>query len=408
MKKKILIVTSNGGGGQTSIAHALEESLSDTYTVVSRSAFTDILYQLDPIQFFTFGAYVAEDMYNTVSTYKSLWGIHKGLYRLGTWYYRAFFKLIERRFTEFLFNEQIDGVISIIPIINKPILTACENKGIPFLIFSPDINPEMYLEYLKNVNPKVPCALAVPAQHPHIDALAHKKQLPLGFIHEVGFPLRAQFFSIQDRVDLKKKYAIPLDKPVILTLLGSLGSPNLSTIARYLGHLKNPAHLILCTGRYETVKKELNKIHFPQHITTTIVGYTSTMNDYMRMSDIFFTKSGSVSVGEALYLNIPLLLDATASILPWEKFNHGFIEEKGFGKSIKSYTDIPITIDLLLENNQSKLTVMRQRLLNYNLKDGNSEIKKLLNSLCTEIIVHHVPSVAHLSLPQNITKKKAF
>lgn len=406
-KKKILIVTSNGGGGQTSIAHALEESLSDTYTIISRSAFTDILYQLDPIQFLTFGTCVAEDMYNTVSTYKSLWGIHKGLYRLGTWYYRAFFKLIERRFTEFICDKKIDGVISIIPIINQPILAACEKATIPFLIYSPDINPEMYLEYLNNVHPKVPCALAVPAHHPHIDALAHKKQLPSGFVHEVGFPLRSAFKISKDPIELKKAYDMPLDKPIILALLGSLGSPNLSTIAEYLGQIEHPAHLILCTGRYETVKKTLDKMTFSKHITTTSVGYTKDMYDYMCMSDIFFTKSGSVSVGEALYTKIPLLLDATASVLPWEKFNHGFIEEKGFGKSIKSYADIPCTIDTLLANNSLKLSILHQRLVDYTLKDGNREIKTLLDSLCAQTVVSQVPSILHTHMQNSFEKKKA-
>jgi len=407
VKKKIVIITSDGGGGQTSITHALEESLNETYDIITRRAFTDVLNQIDPIQRITFGKYVAEDMYNTISTYKSLWGIHQILYQLGSWYYRLFFKLIERRFEAFFTEEQIDGVISIIPIINQPILKACEKIGIPFLIFSPDINPEMYLEYLNDVNPKIPCKLSVPVQHPHIQVLGHKRQVPAGFIHEVGFPLRSQFFIAKDPIELKKKYGIPLDKPVILALLGSLGSPNLSIIAEHLARTDNPVHLILCTGRYEGVKKTLKKMVFPQHITTTIVGYTKQMDDYLRMSDIFFTKSGSVSVGEALYLNIPLLLDATGSIFPWEKFNHGFIEEKGFGKSIKSYTDIPRTIDTLLANNAIKLAIMRRRLVNYAFKDGNLEIKNLLDSMCAETSIYHVPSVIDLTMPNLFEKKKA-
>ena len=407
MKKKIVIITSDGGGGQTSITQALEESLGATYTVITRRAFTDILNQIDPIQRITFGKYVAEDMYNTISTYKSLWGIHQVIFQFGSWYYKFFFKLIERRFTNFIEQEQIDGVISIIPIINRPILAACEKANIPFLIFSPDINPEMYLEHLNNLQPKVPCAFAVPVRHPHIEDLSHKKQLPTGFIHEVGFPLRAPFFTTKDPVELKKNYGIPLDKPVILTLLGSLGSPNLSTIAEYLSKSESPTHLILCTGRYEAVKKALNKMTFPKHITTTIVGYTKQMDDYLRMSDIFFTKSGSVSVGEALYLNIPLLLDATGSVFPWEKFNHSFIEEKGFGKSIKSYAAIPHTIDALLANNAAKLAIMHRQIVDYAFKDGTIEIKNLFDSLCAETSAYNLPLVLNTHMQDLFEKKKA-
>lgn len=407
MKKKIVIITSDGGGGQASITQALQESLGETYTVITRRAFTDILNQIDPIQQLTFGKYVAEDLYNTLSTYKSLWGVHKVIYRFGTWYYRFFFKLIERRFTQFFAQEQIDGVISIIPIINQPILAACEKATIPFLIFSPDINPEMYLEYLNALMPKVPCALAVPVSHSHIDTLAHKKQVPVDFIHEVGFPLRSPFFTTKDPLELKKNYGIPFDKPVILALLGSLGSPNLSIIAEYLAKTEQPVHLILCTGRYETVKKTLNKMVVPSHITTTIVGYTKNMDDYLRMSDIFYTKSGSVSVGEAIHLAIPLLLDATGSVFPWEKFNHGFIEEKGFGKSIKSYQDIPRTINTLLADNAIKLAIMRKNLTDYAFKDGNLEIRNLFNTLCAETSSYHVPSVIHSHTHELFEKKKA-
>jgi UDP-N-acetylglucosamine:LPS N-acetylglucosamine transferase len=131
------------------------------------------------------------------------------------------------------------------------------------------------------------------------------------------------------------------------------------------------------------------------------------MSDYMGISDIFFTKSGSVSVGEALYMNIPLLLDATASVLPWEKFNHGFVEEKGLGKSIKSYADIPCTIDALLANNGIKLAILRQRLISYALKDGNNEIKKLLDRMCAEALVYNLPSVLSAPMLYTFEKKKA-
>lgn len=405
MKRKLVILTSDGGGGQASVAQALERSLKDHYTVTIRCAFTDILNQLDPLQKITFGKYTAEDMYNTVSTYKSLWAIHSVIYKIGTLYYKFFFKRIEKRFTAFFTDEKIDAVISIIPIINKPILAAAEQVGIPFLIFSPDINPEMYLEYLDGIEPKVPCALATPFNHQFVVDLARKKYLPKDFVHEVGFPLRAAFTEKKNIRDLKKQYDIPEDKPIITVLLGSLGSPSLLTFTEYFIKVKHPIHLILCTGRYESVKKDLNKLVFPPHITRTIVGYTKHMDDFIRMSDIYFTKSGSVSVGEALYLNTPLLLNASGTIFPWERFNHVFIEEKGFGKSIKQYADIPRTIDALLAHDNKKLAAMQERIQTFEKKDGNKEILALLEKLFEAapfFLAHETKQQTH-----RLIKKKA-
>jgi len=46
----------------------------------------------------------------------------------------------------------------------------------------------------------------------------------------------------------------------------------------------------------------------------------------MAASDLCITKSGSVSVCETIYSNLPVLLDATSDVLRWEQFNHRFIK----------------------------------------------------------------------------------
>ena len=81
----------------------------------------------------------------------------------------------------------------------------------------------------------------------------------------------------------------------------------------------------------------------------SIVGFTERISDYMAVSDILITKSGTLSVCEAIYMNLPMLLDATSTILPWEQFNHTFIKQHNFGESITDYAMIEPMISALLQ-----------------------------------------------------------
>ena len=75
----------------------------------------------------------------------------------------------------------------------------------------------------------------------------------------------------------------------------------------------------------------------------------------MTIADLLISKSGSQSVCEALYTNTPIFLDATSPSLPWEKFNHLFIKQHGFGNQITEYDLITSQISLAIENSQNLL-----------------------------------------------------
>jgi len=100
----------------------------------------------------------------------------------------------------------------------------------------------------------------------------------------------------------------------------------------------------------------------------------------MAVSDIIFSKSGSISVYEALCMNKPLLLDATSKVLPWELFNHHFVENHHFGKSIKKYSDIiPLISSLIADPKQ--LTTYHNNLKAFNAKNSTREITSVIKDI---------------------------
>jgi UDP-N-acetylglucosamine:LPS N-acetylglucosamine transferase len=70
----------------------------------------------------------------------------------------------------------------------------------------------------------------------------------------------------------------------------------------------------------------------------------------MAISDLGIIKSGTVTYIEALYSNLPVLLDATTGMISWERFNHTYNKEEEFGDSIGRNREIYLLVNELLAN----------------------------------------------------------
>ena len=120
----------------------------------------------------------------------------------------------------------------------------------------------------------------------------------------------------------------------------------------------------------------------------------------MAVADLFVTKSGTVSVCEAIFMNLPILIDARGTTLPWEKFNHTLIQEQGFGEII--YTNYQITqkINMLLKN-PTTLDKFRTNLTHFKKTEFNKHIKILVHYMISRKFVQRI-----LKLRYNFLKKR--
>ena len=178
---------------------------------------------------------------------------------------------------------------------------------------------------------------------------------------------------------MRKDFNIPEGKPVILLMMGSQGSKEISEFSWQLSKLKVPAHLIIVLGKSEHLRRSLQSIWFPKHITVSILGFTNRIPELMNISDLLITKSGSITVNEAIYAQVPILLDATTTVLRWEAFNHKFIEKNGFGTIVKKYKNIPKLVTHLLTPSEQE--IMKKNLALFDKKNPEQEIKLLVRNL---------------------------
>lgn len=381
-RKKILVFSSRGGGGHISVTNALFEYLGDEYTLGSTYIFSDVLGRFDPIRQLTRGYAGGEDLYNYMI--KRKWNTLLSLnHPIGSWIYGINRRKIEAVLEEYLEEHKPDLIVSVIPIINNMVLNVAQKLDIPFLLIPTDLDPMIALNNICNPNYNK-FYLALSYNDEQINKKIATYDISNEYISYVGFPVKKAFLHPHSDRKIKRDFNIPENKPVILVLMGAQGTRELYDYTRSLAKLKDPAHILIAIGKSEHLRKSLNKIKFPAHISRDIIGFTNRIPDLMGAADLIISKSGSVSINEAIYSNLPILLDGTSSVIGWERFNHRFIKRHQFGKIIKRYSNVPIMIEELFKNDNEQIDNYKNHLEQFDKPNTEEMIKKLIRTIFKE------------------------
>jgi len=369
--KKIVILTSSGGGGTLSASTALEEYLKNDYKITTLHIFNTLLKPIDFCSVLTLKKYSCEDIYNILIPRKCFRAL-TALYHVGSWYIQLRKKRIYAALRRYFTVHRPDLIISVVPILNNIILSVAQDLNIPFLLIPTDLDVRMYLMNITQPAYKK-FYIGIPFADNQLTAPLKNASISDNHITVIGAPLKHTFFLKKDISLLKKEFCIPENKPVIMLIMGAQGSYDLKKYAQQLFKITTPIHIIICTGK----NNKPFVYHTYDHISVTTIQFTSRIADLMELSDIIITKSGSLSVCEAIYMNTPLILDATTTILPWERFNHDFVKTHKIGTSITHYADITRIITNLLET-PHLLSVYKNNLQKLQKKNIEIEIKKCI------------------------------
>jgi len=270
-------------------------------------------------------------------------------------------------------------VISVIPVINNIVLEVAQELNIPFLLVPTDLDVTPYIVNISNPTYQQ-FHLGLLFDDPDITIPIQNARIAHNHVHILGAPIRPDFLTTKNKQDLRKQHKIDENKPTIMLLMGSLGSHEIAQCAEQLLDITQSVHLVICIGKNEKSAADLAKLSFPSNISASIVGFTPHIADYMALSDLLITKSGTLSVCEALYMNLPLFLDATSTPLPWEKFNHDFVQKHGFGLSIKNFDEVAPLVANVIQH-QDELDMYKKNLQQLGKKDFGKELKALIKEI---------------------------
>ncbi|TVY07015.1 MGDG synthase family glycosyltransferase [Paenibacillus cremeus] len=189
-----------------------------------------------------------------------------------------------------------------------------------------------------------------------------------------GIPIREPFSKEYDRDQLRVKYGLSPNQPVVLIMGGGFGLIGKDLLNKLIsGGLPRNTQFVIVCGRNKKLQMLMEEevLYLGETIGALhnfrIMGYINEIHELMALSDLIVTKPGGLTVTEALSLELPMLLFKP---LPGqEQANAAYLV--GAGAALEASDERELT-DFLLNvlSNDSLLNGMRMAAQRISRKHG--------------------------------------
>ncbi|MGJ5816891.1 glycosyltransferase [Paludibaculum fermentans] len=230
-----------------------------------------------------------------------------------------------------------DGVVSVVPNFNRAIYEGLQQAlpGTPYITILTDIADFPPAFWMEKQDQYFICG----------SDRAYRQALDMGHpknrvFQTSGMILHPRFYQPLEVDVAAERTAAGLDPstPTGLVLFGGYGTGVMKDILRRLDESGQKLQLILIAGRNESLKKQLEAQ--PSRIRKHVVGFTSEIPRWMRLSDFFIGKPGPGSLSEAVHMGLPAITVRNAWTLPQERYNAEWLRENKLGLVLKNFDGI--------------------------------------------------------------------
>lgn len=332
----------NAGGGHRASALALEAAIrrSGLPWVVRLVNLRSLLDPRDGFRRLT--GMDPEDVYNKRLARGWTAGLSqelKLLQRLIRWSHAP----MVRRLQQHWLRTEPDLVVSLIPNFNRALCQSLASSlpGVPYvtvLTDLADLPPHFWIErgqvqhFVCGSERAVQQALAAG----HAPARVHATS---------GMVIRGDFYRppLADRAAERRRLGLDPERPTGIVLFGGQGSAAMLGIARRLADTP----LILACGHNESLARALRQL--PARAPRVVLGFTPEIARYMQLADFLIGKPGPGSLSEAMQMELPVIVLRNRYTLPQERYNAEWVQEKGVGLLLPSFSAIEPAVARLVQ-----------------------------------------------------------
>jgi processive 1,2-diacylglycerol beta-glucosyltransferase len=208
-----------------------------------------------------------------------------------------------------------------------------------------------------------------------------------------GMPVHPKFHEVdeQDAQKARKAFGLNPDKFTVFVNAGWIGGGNIPQIFRELVRGELDVQAIFLAGKNEELRREAEELAKSAKFPVKVIGYSDEIEKLMQSANIMISKLGGLTTFEALACHLPIIADATTPPMPQEAGTVNLISKRGAGILLKKATDIVPTIKVLLEDSQ-KYTAMRTATISLTVPNSTQNI--------IEEIVALLPQKQEAAAPQ--------
>ncbi|HEX8194723.1 MAG TPA: glycosyltransferase [Pyrinomonadaceae bacterium] len=176
-----------------------------------------------------------------------------------------------------------------------------------------------------------------------------------------GMPVHPKFHFADEKNAQAARAAYNLDpeKFTVFVNAGFVGGGNIPQIFRELVRGELDVQAIFLAGKNEELRKEAEEIARSAKFPVRVIGYSDEIEKLMQSANVMISKLGGLTTFEALACRLPIIADATTPPMPQEAGTVNLIKLRGAGVLLEKATDIvPMIQNLLADKN--KYEAMRE------------------------------------------------
>lgn len=169
-----------------------------------------------------------------------------------------------------------------------------------------------------------------------------------------GMPVHPKFHEVDEKVAQRARTAFGLnpDKFTVFVNAGWIGGGNIPQIFRELARGELDVQAIFLAGKNEELRLEAEEIAKNAKFPIKVIGYSDEIEKIMQSANVMVSKLGGLTTFEALACRLPIIADTTTPPMPQEAGTVNLIADKGAGILLEKPADIVLTIRNLVQNSE--------------------------------------------------------
>jgi processive 1,2-diacylglycerol beta-glucosyltransferase len=177
-------------------------------------------------------------------------------------------------------------------------------------------------------------------------------------INVTGIPVEPKFpREVEDgKIGLRAKLGLKEDIFTVLVVGGGFGMGPIERIVRILDELKTPLQAVVICGYNQKLKTRMIRLKGVVKVELREFGFVENMHEFMAASDILISKSGGITVTEALVMRLPMVV--VSPIPGQETKNALFLVRHNAAMMVSSLEELAAALKPII-NNRERLDRMR-------------------------------------------------
>ncbi len=197
-----------------------------------------------------------------------------------------------------------------------------------------------------------------------------------------GMPINPKFSPVDesDARNARKAFGLEEEKFTGFVNAGYVGGGNIPMIFKELIKGELDVQAIFLAGKNNELRLEAEKLAKTAKFPVKVIGYSDEIEKIMQSANVMVSKLGGLTTFEALACRLPIIADTTTPPMPQEAGTVNLISKRGAGVLLEKTSDIVPIISTLLADT-TKYSAMRNAALNLSSPDSTKKIIEEISAL---------------------------